>query len=207
VRLEGVQAPVEPPSERQSGPAVKLVAGPAPAAPKGEVALRDLLDNSYASVWRLLRRFGVPEPKADDALQEVFWTFARRRTAIKPGSEAAFLYGIAIRVAARVRSEREPTLLPSDALDAIADEQPSAEDLLDERRARDLLDTVLDAMDDKLREVFVLFELEEIEIPEIAEILEIPVGTVGSRLRRARAEFSAIAKRVRARSAFAGGSR
>src|SRR4030095_3489780 len=114
---------------------------------------------------------------------------------------------VAIRVAARVRSDREPPMLPSEALDAIADEQPSAEDLLDERRARDLLDTVLYAMDDKLREVFVLFELEEIEIPEIAEILEIPVGTVGSRLRRARAEFSAVAKRVRARSAFAGGSR
>jgi RNA polymerase sigma-70 factor, ECF subfamily len=206
VRLKGVQAPVEPP-ERQSAPAVKLVAGPAPKAGKVEVALRELLDTHYASIWRLLRRFGVPEARTDDALQEVFWTFARRRTAIKPGSEAAFLYGIAIRIAARVRSEREPQMLPSDALEAIADEQPSAEDLLDERRARDLLDTVMDAMDDKLREVFVLFELEEIEIPEIAAILEIPVGTVGSRLRRARAEFSAIARRVRARSAFVGGSR
>ena len=49
-----------------------------------------------------------------------------------------------------------------------------------------------------LRTVLVLFELEGLEVRQIAEIEQIPVGTASSRLRRAREEFSAIAKRVRA---------
>ena len=98
-------------------------------------------------------------------------------------------------------------MVESETLETLVDNKPSAENLLDERRARELLDRVLDSMEEKLREVFVLFELEEIEIPAIAEILEIPVGTVGSRLRRAREEFSAIAKRVRAQLSFRGGQR
>jgi RNA polymerase sigma-70 factor (ECF subfamily) len=46
--------------------------------------------------------------------------------------------------------------------------------------------------------VLVLFELEGLDVRAIAEIEAIPVGTVGSRLRRAREEFSAAAKRLRA---------
>lgn len=180
----------------------------APPQPSFRVqSLRALLDAHYAAIWRLLRRFGVTGDKADDAAQEVFWIAARRLSDIKPSSEAAFLYGIAIRVAARARRERPLQVVEQGALEALADDRPSAEELLDERQARDLLDDVLAAMDDKLREVFVLFELEEIEIPAIAEILGIPLGTVGSRLRRAREEFSAIAKRIRAQLAFRGGLR
>jgi DNA-directed RNA polymerase specialized sigma24 family protein len=41
------------------------------------------------------------------------------------------------------------------------------------------------------------FELEELEIPEIAAALEIPIGTVGSRLRRAREKFQEGLERVR----------
>ena len=53
-------------------------------------------------------------------------------------------------------------------------------------------------MPSDLRTVFVLFELEGIEVRQIAELEAIPVGTASSRLRRAREEFSAISKRVRA---------
>lgn len=178
------------------------------ASAEAATPLRALLDAHYASIWRLLRRFGVREGETDDAAQEVFWIAARRLADIRAGSESAFLYGIAIRVAARARQARDLRLVSTEALDTLVDEKPSAEELLQQRRARDLLDLVLDSMPDKLREVFVLFELDEIEIPAIAEILEIPLGTVGSRLRRAREEFSSIARRVRAQLAFeVGGSR
>ncbi len=49
-----------------------------------------------------------------------------------------------------------------------------------------------------LRVIFVLFELEGLEVQQIAALQEIPLGTASSRLRRAREEFSAIAKRVKA---------
>jgi RNA polymerase sigma-70 factor (ECF subfamily) len=72
------------------------------------------------------------------------------------------------------------------------------EQLLDQKRARELLDQVLETMTPDLRMVFVLYELEELSMIEISSALEIPQGTVASRLRRARADFR---DRVRALSA------
>ena len=62
-------------------------------------------------------------------------------------------------------------------------------------------------MSEGVRDVFVLFELEGIEIKDIATMVDIPIGTVGSRLRRARKEFSTLAARLRARLEFEGGPR
>ncbi len=56
------------------------------------------------------------------------------------------------------------------------------------------------------RSVFVLFELEELTVTEIARVLEVPIGTVSSRLRRARELFRAAALRLRAHAAFHGGA-
>ena len=41
-----------------------------------------------------------------------------------------------------------------------------------------------------------LFELEGLSSPEIAALLEIPLGTVASRLRRARAQFRTVVARL-----------
>jgi len=170
-----------------------------PAAAKS-MDLRALFQAHYASTWRLLRRLGVRPALLDDATQEVFWVAARRLPDIQPGRETSFLYGVALRVASS-EARRQKSSLPMadvDVLARVVDLAPSPEEQLDRRRARQLLDWVLDRMPLDLRAVFVLFELEELEVREIAALEEIPVGTASSRLRRAREEFSAIAKRIRA---------
>jgi len=68
-----------------------------------------------------------------------------------------------------------------------------------------MLDAVLDSMPMEQRTVFVLFEFEELSVPEIALLVDAPLGTVSSRLRRARELFHAAADRVRARASFKGG--
>ena len=83
----------------------------------------------------------------------------------------------------------------------------NGEQLLERRQARALLDRLLDEMLEELRVVFVLFELEELSIKEIAELCEIPVGTVASRLRRARDDFEQRVARAEARRRFSGGER
>ena len=169
--------------------------------------LRPLFERHYASVWRLLRRFDVPAAALDDAAQEVFWVAARRLADIRAGSESAFLYGVALRVASNhLRRARHAA---SDELDlaALADTGPSPEEAVAARQRRALLDAVLDRMPLELRTVFVLFELEGLEVRQIAELEGLPVGTASSRLRRAREEFSAIARRVRASLAARGGLR
>ncbi|WP_146651534.1 sigma factor-like helix-turn-helix DNA-binding protein [Labilithrix luteola] len=57
-------------------------------------------------------------------------------------------------------------------------------------------------MPEALRDVFVLCELEELSAPEAAASLDIPVGTVASRLSRARQTFDECLARIQARRAF-----
>jgi RNA polymerase sigma-70 factor, ECF subfamily len=160
----------------------------------GQKRLSALVASHSRAIWRALLRLGVPLDALDDATQEVFIVLARRLDGIELGSERAFLYGAALRVAANQRrarrTRREGTLdeLPPAAL--VAGLQP--DDLLDQKRMRLLLDRVLEVMPDELREVFVLFELEQLTRTEIALVLGLKAGTVASRLRRAREMFEQV---------------
>ena len=161
--------------------------------------LHALFTAHYGSIWRLLRRLGVRSAELDDAAQEVFWVAARRVGDIRAGSEHSFLYGVAVRVAAQAAKKQRAAapLADHEAVPRVADLEPSPEEQLAQHQARALLDEVLDTLPLELRVVFVLFEIEGLEVREIAALQEIPVGTASSRLRRAREEFSAIAKRMR----------
>ncbi len=179
-----------------------------PATKPGPLSIERLFAEHYDSVWRLLRRFGVRPAQLDDAAQEVFWVAARRLNDVQAGSERAFMYGVALRIASNLvrRREREPTSGELDAVARLVDERPSPEEALARARERELLDYVLDQMPLELRTVLVLFELEGLEVRQIAELEQIPLGTASSRLRRAREEFSVVARRVRATLASGGSS-
>lgn len=165
---------------------------PRDGASKGtaDSRLRAMIDAHFTLVYRSLRRFGVPASTLDDAAQQVFLVAARRNDEIPIGRESQYLLGISIRVAsetrrsiARRREEPEPP--------ERVDESPSPEQLVDRKRAREELDRILAAMPFELRTVFVLFEIEGLTLPEIASIEGLALGTATSRLRRARAVFTA----------------
>ncbi|HVU04122.1 MAG TPA: sigma-70 family RNA polymerase sigma factor [Polyangiaceae bacterium] len=167
----------------------------------------ELLRNHYAEVWRVLRRVGVAGPHIEDAAQQVFLVASGRLEDLQPGRERSFLIGTAIRVAANHRRTAAARYeRADDEVGERMDPAPPADELLDEKRLRALLDRVLDAMPEDLRDVLVLFELEELSLDEIAELLEIPRGTAASRLRRAREAFDAAARRARAKHAFLEGT-
>jgi RNA polymerase sigma-70 factor (ECF subfamily) len=163
-----------------------------------EVRLRRLLDDYFDFIWRSLRRFGLSDDRADDAAQQVFMIASRKLATIQPERERSFLFGTAMRVASDIRRSAayRREIACADA-GAELEAGIGPDELLDRRRARELLDSVLAAMDLDLRTVFVLFELEEMTTSEIASILGIPHGTVASRLRRAREEFEAKTARLR----------
>jgi RNA polymerase sigma-70 factor, ECF subfamily len=158
------------------------------------------------ALWRLMRRFGVPERDADDATQEVFSVVAQRHAEIKRGKERAFVFGTALRVARAWMRKHPPPVALDEQLAADVD-APGLEDLLDQREARKLLDQLLEEMPFELRAVFVLYEIEELTMTEIARALELPMGTVASRLRRAREDFQTRVARLRARLAHRGTNR
>jgi RNA polymerase sigma-70 factor (ECF subfamily) len=163
--------------------------------------LRGLVRVHHDFIWRSLRRLGVPAGQVDDAVQEVFWVTLRRLDDVDTSRERSFLFGVALRVASDARRLAARSRERSDqaAVDAAVDASPTPEALLDERRARELLDEALDALDDDTRAVFVLFEIEGLTSPEIVSLLGLPLGTVASRLRRGREQFQAAATRLRTR--------
>jgi RNA polymerase sigma-70 factor, ECF subfamily len=161
--------------------------------------LAALLEAHFRLVWRTLRRLGLLPHAADDAAQEVFMIAAARLIEIEPDKERAFLIGTAYRVAANARRKEERRHESGEPLDpeAAPHSSPNPEELVERKRWRELLDVVLDGMPLDLRTVFVLFELEGLSSPEIATALSIPLGTVASRLRRAREAFARSAEELR----------
>jgi RNA polymerase sigma-70 factor (ECF subfamily) len=165
-----------------------------------ERRLRALVDDHFDFIWRSLRRLGVPARDADDGAQRVFVVASRRVDDIEVGKERAFLFSTAYRVARDMhRSSARHPEAPLGEDDVLADSAPDPEQLSDRKQTRALLDDVLSGLPLEYRTVFVLFEMEELTVPEIA-LVEAPVGTVASRLRRARELFRAAALRVRARA-------
>jgi len=150
--------------------------------------LQRIFSENYRVVWRVVRRIGLPVEASDDAAQQVFLIAAERLDDIAEGSERAFVFGTALRVA-RTFKRRLARELPSEEGDRNASPLPRPDELADQKRAREVLDAVLQELPADLRAVFILFELEGLTTPEIAELFEIPVGTAASRLRRAREKF------------------
>ena len=176
-------------------------AEPASAAPSGATPLPAdrqrltmALETNFALVWRSLRRFGVPEADVDDAAQHAFMTLSARLTEVTPGAERSFLLGTCQRLAANHRRKLARSR-------EVADEEPDRrlgrgldpEQAMVEKQRRHKLDEGLAELPLEQRAVFVLFELEGFGLREIAESLDIPLGTVTSRLRRAREKFEAWA--------------
>ncbi len=179
-----------------------LGAGVAHAPPR-EARIRAMVDTHFDVVWRSLRRLGVPPAGVDDAAQQVFVVASRNVDVIEAGGERAYLLGIAVRVAADARrSQKRRREVPeqedqAEALGTLGT-VPTTEELVDQKRARELLDDLLATMPEDFRQEFVLFEVEDIGVAQIATMLGIPIGTVGSRIRRAREWFQkAVARRVR----------
>jgi RNA polymerase sigma-70 factor, ECF subfamily len=159
-------------------------------------------------VWRLARRLGLSPSDADDATQRVFFVVVERIDQIQPGSERAFLYRTALRIALRIKaaSRREHASESPPDLELLPHAGPSPEDLSEQQRARALLDRMLESMPLDLREVLILFEVEHLSMQEVAELLGVPRGTVASRLRRARADFEQRLHRLQVRASFKGGA-
>lgn len=158
-----------------------------------------MVEAHYDAVWRALRRLGVSERAADDAAQGVFLVAMKKVHTIREGEERPYLMGIALRVAADFRRSLRRHGDVTEDNPSLPDDTEGADALLDRKRARAVLDQIIEAMPTDLREAFVLFELEGMTAPEVATAMGIPVGTATSRLRRARELFREKVERWKAR--------
>ncbi len=155
-----------------------------------ERQFRALVLEHFDFVWRLLRRLGLAPADADDAAQHVFMTAAQKLDTIAGGSQRAFLYGVALRVAQN-HKRKLMRRLEQDGRAArdVSQVSVTPDDTLRWQEARALLDRLLALLPEELSRVLVLAEIEELPVAEIAQLEGIPVGTAASRLRRARSSF------------------
>ena len=170
------------------------------ATPAQGARLATMAKEHFDYVWRLLRRLGLSEADADDVTQQSFLVASRRLDDIHIGSERAFLYRAAVHSAYKHRRSRARRR--EDDLDELTLEptgEPGVEELVDRRRARAILDAIVETMPMDFRVIFVLYEIDGLSTQEIADVVGIPLGTVASRLRRARAEFETRVGRLEAR--------
>ncbi len=155
-------------------------------------------------VWRVLHHLGVRAPSNEDVYQEVFLVVHRRlHTFTGHSSITTWLYQICLRVTSAYRRkahfQRESLI---DDWAVIEETQPPRTSpvtpegqLVNARRARQL-ESILDTMAPAYRVVFVMFDIEGLSSEEIAVITGAPLGTVYSRLHRARQQFERALNRL-----------
>lgn len=139
--------------------------------------------------------------EAEDVVQEAF-VQAFVKLASFQGNSAFYtwLYRIAFNTAVS-RSRRKRPETSVDAAREAAGEEPmdnteaATERLLRQERAVQIRQA-LDELSEDHRAILVLREMEDLSYDEIAEVLELPVGTVRSRLHRARCQMREQLKEV-----------
>jgi RNA polymerase sigma-70 factor, ECF subfamily len=148
----------------------------------------------HALVWRTVRRLGTSPEVAADVTQQAYLIAAERLSDIHPGCERSFIFTTALTLA-RTRHRRERRCELED-MDVRSAPDAGRDTAARHHYARQLLERVLARMDAELVLVFALFELEGVSTVEMAELFQVPLGTVASRLRRARELFRAEVARL-----------
>jgi RNA polymerase sigma-70 factor, ECF subfamily len=156
------------------------------------MTLQEIYEEHADFVWRTLRRLGVPESDAPDAVQEVFLT-AHRALAQFEGrcSIATWLFTICRSVERdrRRRAHRRHEITDHASIEREVDLRADVSAQVEHNQRLATLEAILGGLEPKQRTVFILFEIETMTGEEISEALSIPLGTVYSRLRLARAQF------------------
>ena len=148
-------------------------------------------------VFRTCFRILGDYPLAEDSTQEVFLRIAERAHTFNGRSQVAtWIYRVSVNHALnklKKRNRREHLnrgLATSMNAAKVLPESPDR--IAEARERRDEVHLMLGQVKDDYRIVLVLREIEDLSYREISDALQIPVGTVMSRLARARDAFKAV---------------
>jgi RNA polymerase sigma-70 factor (ECF subfamily) len=149
-----------------------------------------LIARWYPPLWRYVRRMAGRDEDAQDVLQDVWLRVFRGIARLRDGARLrGWLFGIARRTLMdRLRrAYAAPVLTDVDPGDLVAEAEP-----VDAEADLAALDAGLDALPAGDRELLTLFYLRDLSLAELAEALAVPIGTVKSRLFRARKLLRAV---------------
>lgn len=157
----------------------------------------------YRAALRLVRKAA----EAEDLTQDVFLQAWKSFDRFERGTNArAWLYKILWNVNQQRLRKKIPIPLGAEGEAILEETLPSSETTPTEIRDEEVA-AALEALSPDHREIIHLSDLEEFTYKEIASILKIPIGTVMSRLSRARSTLRGRLSRMAARSGIAAGAR
>jgi len=175
-------------------------------AQRGEKHAFDLLVAKYQrKLTRLLSRFIRDPAEVEDVAQEAFIKAYRALPSFRGDSAFyTWLYRIGINTAKNylvALGRRAPTTTEFDSAEAENFEDGdhlrdinTPESLLMSKQIGETVNEAMDALPEELRTAITLREIEGLSYEEISEMMNCPIGTVRSRIFRAR---DAIAARLR----------
>lgn len=173
---------------------------------RGDKHAFDLLVTKYQrKLGRLIARFVRDPSEAEDVTQEAFIKAYRALPTFRGDSAFyTWLYRIGINTAKNfllANKRRAPTSTPFDAEEAesfedagLLHEVSTPENELMSKQVVDVVQTSLQQLPEDLRSALTLREIEGLSYEEIANVMNCPIGTVRSRIFRAR---EAVAQNLR----------
>jgi RNA polymerase sigma-70 factor (ECF subfamily) len=137
------------------------------------------------AVFRLAMWLAGNRAEAEDIVQETFVQALQSFHRFEPGTNArAWLLSIMRHVRSNRLRSRRRTPIEEDAADHVA-RTPAVEQTPQDVTDPEVLEALADLPAD-FQEIVLLSDVEDLSYREIASVLDIPIGTVMSRLHRAR---------------------
>lgn len=147
--------------------------------------LEELVAEHYTSLYCYAYRLSGSAQEAEDLTQDTFCQAQAKWSQLRDGGRArAWLFTI-LRNAYlhKVRDRKVAKTLPLDDIGDVPDRSPDPLPALDPKR----LQEALDELPEVFRTPVILFYFEDFSYRDIADQMAIPIGTVMSRLARAKA--------------------
>ncbi len=153
-------------------------------------------DQIYNHAFRMLGN----REDAEEAVQDIFMKVQRGIASFRGESQTrTWLYRITVNTCLTRLRKRIPELVHPDRdrsdtwdkWETIGSDDHNPEELLIEKDISNLVISAIELVSPEEKEILLLFHVDELKYEEIANVLDVPVGTVCTRLYRARKKLRA----------------
>ena len=159
-------------------------------------SFRLIVERYKRPIARMIRNIINNRESCEDIAQDVFFAAYRKLASFDParGNFSTWLFTIARNKS--INSLRKKRPLSMSELPQNSDRHNPSDELA-ERELFDELDAGLDALPSAQKRAFVLAEFEELSYEDIAQIEGVRIGTIKSRINRAKKKLAKALKEIR----------
>jgi len=153
-------------------------------------AFEALIRRHEKTIFNLVYRMLGDYEEAAETAQEVFLSAYRAIGQFRGDANfSTWLYRIALNHATTRRKNlntRHQRNVPIENTEPMSDPNPGPAESMEKKEIRETVQRALNSLSDDDAKVILLRDLQDVPYEEVARVLEVPVGTVKSRLHRAR---------------------